>query len=76
VLGDHRAVGQLLVVDPERWKEPVAVALPGPAAVLAPLPGPGVLATVLAPDGLALARQLGEAAERMAAGARLEPATV
>ncbi|GAA2371071.1 urease accessory protein UreD [Streptomyces carpaticus] len=76
VLGGHRAVGQVLVVDPERMNEPVAVALPGPAAVLAPLPGPGALATVLAPDGLALSRQLTGIAERMTSGARREPVAV
>ncbi|WP_066938102.1 urease accessory protein UreD [Streptomyces sp. NBRC 110611] len=75
VLGGHRAVGQLLIVDPELAARPAEVRLLGDAAagrpdggagqgVLAPLAGPAVLATVVAPDALRLRRLLDEAAAR------------
>ncbi|KUL49626.1 urease accessory protein [Streptomyces sp. NRRL F-4489] len=71
VLGGHRAVGQFLAAGPEFGDKPAGVRLLGAAAgedaargqgVLAPLPGPAVLATAVAPDGLALRRLLDEAA--------------
>lgn len=57
VLAGHRAVGQLLVVDPAYEREPVAVqvlAAPGGAgqAVVTPLVGPAALVTAVAPDAL------------------------
>ncbi|MEV6316974.1 urease accessory protein UreD [Streptomyces sp. NPDC051776] len=66
VLGDHRAVGQLLIVAPEFEDRPrEARVLGGGAetgeAVLAPLAGPAVLATAVAPDALGLRRLLEEA---------------
>lgn len=83
VLDGHRALGQLLVVDPE-WEaeggaQPAAVRLLGEASagrsadgagqgVLAPLAGPAVLATAVAPDALRLRRLLDEAARGAAAG--------
>ncbi|MEV0374045.1 urease accessory protein UreD [Streptomyces sp. NPDC050636] len=76
VLDGQRAVGQLLVVDPELDDKPADVRLLGDAAgeragngdaagrgVLAPLAGPAALATVIAPDALLLRRLLDEAAE-------------
>ncbi|MDQ0775300.1 urease accessory protein [Streptomyces aurantiacus] len=67
VLAGHRATGQLLVVDPAFEDDPPAVHLLGdtdtdtdtdtPEAgqgVLAPLAGPAVLATAVAPDSLRL----------------------
>ncbi|MYX62402.1 urease accessory protein UreD [Streptomyces sp. SID8382] len=63
VLGGHRAVGQLLVVDPSRDSGPVAgPRLLGATAVLTPLSGPAALATAVAPDALQLRRALDEAA--------------
>ncbi|MFF4699389.1 urease accessory protein UreD [Streptomyces chattanoogensis] len=68
VLDGHRATGQLLVVEPERYAEPVGVRLLGEAAdgagqgVLAPLAGPAALVTAVAPDALRLRRLLDEAA--------------
>ncbi|GAA1371982.1 urease accessory protein UreD [Streptomyces beijiangensis] len=58
VLGGHRAVGQLLIVDPAfEEKEPEVRILSG-TAVLTPLAGPAVLVTALAPDALLLRRLL------------------
>ena len=56
--GDHRALGCILVVDPT-WSETTLSipALEGDAAIL-PLAGPAMLVSVLAPDTLALRRQL------------------
>ncbi|MFD7614148.1 urease accessory protein UreD [Streptomyces sp. NPDC059828] len=58
VLGGHRAVGQLLIVDPEFEKHPVQPRRLGETAVLTPLAGPAVLVTAVAPDALALRRML------------------
>lgn len=63
VLGGHRAVGQLLVVDPALAGERPGVRLfggdPGAGeAVLTPLTGPAILVTAVAPDLLALRRLL------------------
>ncbi|SFD66989.1 urease accessory protein UreD [Streptomyces aidingensis] len=62
VLGGHRAVGQLLVVDPAAYGEGGRPAEPRPlggTAALLPLAGaPAVLVTALAPDALALRRLL------------------
>ncbi|WP_328730889.1 urease accessory protein UreD [Streptomyces caniferus] len=79
VLGGHRAVGQLLLVGPEFEEHSAEVRLLGGAAgegagdgagqgVLAPLAGPGALATAVAPDALRLRRLLDEAALSAAAG--------
>ncbi|MEU4348863.1 urease accessory protein UreD [Streptomyces sp. NPDC023838] len=61
VLGGHRAVGQLLVVDPELAEKPVAARMLGESAVLTPLAGPAFLVTALAPDARLLRRVLDEA---------------
>ncbi|MEE1755418.1 urease accessory protein UreD [Streptomyces sp. SP18CS02] len=61
VLAGHRAVGQLLVVDPDFDEKPTGPRLIGDAAVLAPLAGPAVLVTAVAPDALRLRRVLDEA---------------
>ncbi|MFI6785960.1 urease accessory protein UreD [Nonomuraea sp. NPDC050383] len=63
VLACHRAVGQILVVDPALDQQPPHARLLGddPAtgqAVLAPLAGPAILVTALAPDTLHLGRLL------------------
>ncbi|PBC86741.1 MULTISPECIES: urease accessory protein UreD [unclassified Streptomyces] len=79
VLDGHRALGQLLVIGPEFEERPVEVRLLGGAAgersddgvgqgVLAPLAGPGALATAVAPDALRLRRLLDEAAGSAAVG--------
>jgi urease accessory protein len=64
VLGGHRAVGQLLLVDPAFNDNPPEPALLGDTAVLTPLAGPAVLITAVAPDALALRRLLDEGAGR------------
>jgi urease accessory protein len=56
VTGNHRALGMILVVDPETCQR-IPATLEGDAAIL-PLAGPAVLVSVLAPDTLALRRQL------------------
>jgi urease accessory protein len=63
VLADHRATGQLLIVDPAFENNPAAIHLLGDTpqsgqGVLAPLAGPAVLATAVAPDSLRLRRLL------------------
>ncbi|PKV84397.1 urease accessory protein UreD [Streptomyces sp. TLI_146] len=58
VLGGHRAVGQLLVVDPGLGEKPVEARLLGESAVLTPLAGPAFLVTALAPDARLLRRVL------------------
>lgn len=58
VLGGHRAVGQLLVVDPEPGRLPREAAVLGEGTVLTPLAGPGVLVTAVASDALQLRRAL------------------
>nr|WP_307819112.1 urease accessory protein UreD [Streptomyces sabulosicollis] len=63
VLGGHRAVGQLLVVDPFCGAQPLAAPRPlTGTAVLTPLTGPAALATAVAPDALHLRRALDAAA--------------
>ncbi|GAA3398227.1 urease accessory protein UreD [Streptomyces roseoviridis] len=66
VLAGHRAVGQLLVVEPGFAEEPVEPRLLGEHAVLVPLAGPAALVTAVAPDALALRRLLDEALRRLA----------
>jgi urease accessory protein len=58
VLGGHRALGQLLRVEPDFAREVVPVRPLGEGAVLAPLAGPAALATAVAADGLRLRRIL------------------
>ncbi|MGP4114597.1 urease accessory protein UreD [Streptomyces sp. 4N509B] len=62
VLGGHRAVGQLLVVDPAFAEKPPEPVLLGDSAALTPLAGPAALVTALAPDALTLGRLLAEGA--------------
>ncbi|MFI5618618.1 urease accessory protein UreD [Streptomyces sp. NPDC051567] len=62
-LAGHRAVGQLLVVDPAFAAAPPTAAVLGEFAVATPLAGPAVLVTALAPDALRL-RALLDAARR------------
>ncbi|MCY0936609.1 urease accessory protein UreD [Streptomyces sp. H34-S4] len=60
-LAGHRALGQLLVVDPEFAKAPPQAGMLGEFAALAPLAGPAVLVTALAPDALRLRELLDSA---------------
>jgi urease accessory protein len=60
VLAGHRAVGQLVVVQPEFRDHPVTARLLGGTATLVPLAGPAALVTAVAPDGLRLRRVLDE----------------
>ncbi|WP_413805750.1 urease accessory protein UreD [Streptomyces sp. OE57] len=62
VLGGHRAVGQLLVVDPAYGARPITSRRLADTAVLTPLTGPAALATAVAPDALHLRRALDAAA--------------
>ncbi|MEU2871097.1 urease accessory protein UreD [Streptomyces olivoreticuli] len=68
VLGGHRAVGQLLVVDPAFEGAPVAPRVLGATAVLAPLAGPAAVVSAVAPDGLQLRKAL-ESGDLLADGA-------
>ncbi|WP_405878106.1 urease accessory protein UreD [Streptomyces sp. NBC_01136] len=61
VLGGHRALGQLVVIRPEFARELPQARLLGEYAALAPLAGPAVLVSALAPDALRLRRVLDEA---------------
>ncbi|MFI9723167.1 urease accessory protein UreD [Streptomyces sp. NPDC052396] len=54
VLGGHRAVGQLLVVDPEFNATPPLPDAPGPTAAVIPLAGPAVVVSAVAGDALTL----------------------
>lgn len=60
-LAGHRALGQLLVVDPEFAKAPPQAGMLGEFAAVTPLAGPAVLVTVLAPDALRLRELLDSA---------------
>ncbi|GAA2067561.1 urease accessory protein UreD [Streptomyces albiaxialis] len=56
---EHRAVGQLLVVDPDFGAEPPGPRVLGETAVVTPLAaGPAILVTAVAPDALQLRRLL------------------
>ncbi|ORT60871.1 urease accessory protein UreD [Streptomyces sp. CB03238] len=61
VLARHRAVGQLLVVDPDFGDKPAEPRLIGDTAAVTPLAGPAALVTAVAPDALCLRRVLDEA---------------
>lgn len=74
VLGGHRAVGQLLVVDPDFVDKPVAAGMlthdqAAGQAVLSPLAGPAALVTALGPDGLAVRRLLAHGQALIMSGA-------
>ncbi|MEV7721673.1 urease accessory protein UreD [Streptomyces sp. NPDC088184] len=66
VLDGHRAAGQLLVVEPAYEEKTPAARLLGETAVLAPLAGPAVLVTAVAPDARALRRALDQALDELA----------
>ncbi|MFD7261312.1 urease accessory protein UreD [Streptomyces sp. NPDC059874] len=53
-LAGHRALGQLLVVNPDFAERPPAAGMLGEFAAVTALAGPAVLVTALAPDALAL----------------------
>ncbi|MFD9412557.1 urease accessory protein UreD [Streptomyces sp. NPDC059989] len=61
-LAGHRALGQLLIVDPAFEQAPPSAGVLGEFAVVTPLAGPAVLVTALAPDALRLRELLDEAA--------------
>jgi urease accessory protein len=65
VLDGHRAVGQVLLVDPGLGARPVPPRTFGTTASLVPLPGPVALITAVAPDALRLRRLLDEALHAM-----------
>ncbi|MGW8971344.1 urease accessory protein UreD [Streptomyces platensis] len=70
VLADHRATGQLVIIDPTFENHPLGARLLGNApedgqAILTPLAGPAVLVTAIAPDGLRL-RHLLDTAQAVA----------
>ncbi|WP_329113906.1 urease accessory protein UreD [Streptomyces sp. NBC_01465] len=58
VLAGHRAVGQLLLVDPAFEEKKPEARMLSETAVLAPLAGPAVLVTAVAADALLLRRLL------------------
>ncbi|MGW6704801.1 urease accessory protein UreD [Streptomyces sp. NPDC054956] len=60
-LAGHRAVGQLLVVDPRFEAAAPTARMLGEFAAATPLAGPAVLVTALAPDALRLRELLDEA---------------
>ncbi|MGW2364059.1 urease accessory protein UreD [Streptomyces sp. NPDC001667] len=68
VLGGHRAVGQLLVVDPAFEGAPLTPRPLGATAALTPLAGPAAVVCAVAPDGLQLRKAL-ESGDLMADGA-------
>ncbi|MFI8436931.1 urease accessory protein UreD [Streptomyces sp. NPDC079020] len=68
VLGGHRAVGQLLVVDPEFDAVPARPRLFGDTAALTPLAGPAVLVTAVAADARLLRCVLDEALDDLLKG--------
>ncbi|MEV6263103.1 urease accessory protein UreD [Streptomyces sp. NPDC051784] len=70
VLAGHRAVGQLLVVDPMFEQGLPEPCLMGPSAALTPLAGPAVLVTALAADARLLRAVLDEAFEGLLKGAK------
>ncbi|MFH8371250.1 urease accessory protein UreD [Streptomyces sp. NPDC018031] len=63
VLGGHRAVGQLLVVDPAFADRPPRLPRLGDTAVATPLAGPAVLVTAVAADALRLRRLFDDASD-------------
>lgn len=58
VVGAHRAVGAVLVVDPYRGGRLDGAILPDTVAAVLPLAGPGVLVSAVADDSLSLRRSL------------------
>ncbi|MER6318122.1 urease accessory protein UreD [Streptomyces sp. NPDC001581] len=60
-LAGHRALGQLIVVDPDFAEDPPAARVLGECAVVTPLAGPAVLVTALAADALQVRELLDEA---------------
>ncbi|MGW7106874.1 urease accessory protein UreD [Streptomyces xanthophaeus] len=62
-LAGHRALGQLLLVDPAFAAAPPEAAVLGEFAAVTPLAGPGLLVTALAPDALRLRELLDAALE-------------
>ncbi|MFJ2706343.1 urease accessory protein UreD [Streptomyces sp. NPDC087428] len=69
VLGGHRAVGQLLVVEPSFDDKAPESGLLGPTAVLTRLAGPAVLVTAVAADARELRAVLDRAHDELTAAA-------
>ncbi|MFJ7200309.1 MULTISPECIES: urease accessory protein UreD [unclassified Streptomyces] len=65
VLGGHRAVGQLLVVEPAFDEKRPGARLLGETAALTPLAGPAVLVTAVAPDARLLRGVLDRALDEL-----------
>jgi urease accessory protein len=61
VLGGHRAVGQLLVVDPDFADEPPEARAFEPGTAVTQLAGPAALVTSVAPNALLVRRRLEQA---------------
>ncbi|MFJ9112750.1 urease accessory protein UreD [Streptomyces sp. NPDC102283] len=72
VLGGHRAVGQLLLVDPAFEDAPLPARLLGPTAALTPLAGPAVLVTAVAADARLLRGILDEAMRELLDGLKAD----
>ncbi|MFJ7415010.1 urease accessory protein UreD [Streptomyces sp. NPDC098077] len=72
VLGGHRAVGQLLLVDPVFEDAPLSGRLLGPTAALTPLAGPAVLVTAVAADARLLRGILDGAMRELLDGLKAE----
>ncbi|QNP62124.1 urease accessory protein UreD [Streptomyces genisteinicus] len=70
VLGGHRAVGQLLVVDPDFAESPPPAGVRGPRTAVTPLAGPAALVTAVAADARELRAVLDDALGELAPFAR------
>ncbi|TXS51617.1 urease accessory protein UreD [Streptomyces sp. t39] len=70
VLGGHRAVGQLLVVDPDFADKPPRPGMRGPNTAVSPLAGPSALVTAVAPDARELRAVLDSALDELVPGIR------
>ncbi|HSH42438.1 MAG TPA: urease accessory protein UreD [Arenicellales bacterium] len=58
VAGENGAVGSIIAVDPAWESEVPATSVFHSSAILAPLPGPGMIVSAVAPDSLQLRRRL------------------
>ncbi|MBM9622917.1 urease accessory protein UreD [Streptomyces zhihengii] len=70
VLGGHRAVGQLLVVEPDFAEKPPGRGVRGPNTAVTPLAGPAALVTAVAPDARRLRAALDAALDELVPGVR------
>ncbi|GAB3519332.1 urease accessory protein UreD [Arthrobacter monumenti] len=63
VVGQHRALGSVLVVDPDWEDEPIAARPFAPDAAVLPLNGPAAMVSTVAADSLRLRRNLDQGME-------------